>query len=86
MINRFSTAFITASLIALTSLTAFAQQVRRTPFDVTNYVIDAQLVPSDRKLNATADVTLVPQEDTRTVSFELNGSLKIDTITGLKLQ
>lgn len=81
MINRLRPAFYAASLIALASLTIFAQQVRRTPFDVTNYVMDVQLAPSDRKLNASVDVSFVPQEDTRTVSFELNGSLKIDTIT-----
>src|SRR5215204_3094284 len=59
----------------------FAQQVKRPEFDVTGYVIDAQLVPGDNRLNATADVTFVPQEDTRNVSFELNGSLKVDSIT-----
>ncbi|MGH7782614.1 MAG: M1 family aminopeptidase, partial [Candidatus Binatia bacterium] len=65
------------------SVPLFAQQVKHTPFDVTNYVIDATLSPNDRKLTATADVTFTPLEDTRTVSFELNGSLKIDTITRL---
>jgi tetratricopeptide (TPR) repeat protein len=60
---------------------AYAQQVKRPDFDVTGYVIDAQLVPGDNRLSATADVTFVPQEDTRNVSFELNGSLKIDSIT-----
>jgi tetratricopeptide (TPR) repeat protein len=58
-----------------------AQQVKRTDFDVTKYVIDAQLVPEDNKLTATTDVTLTMLEDGRNVSFELNGSLKIDTIT-----
>ncbi len=63
------------------SATAFAQQVQRAPFDVTNYLIDAQLSPDENKLSATADVTFVPKEDTRTVSFELNGSLKLESIT-----
>lgn len=58
-----------------------AQQVKRTDFDVTKYVIDAQLTPEDNKLTATADVTFAMLEDARNVSFELNGSLKIDTIT-----
>src|SRR5688572_8185137 len=61
----------------------FAQQVKRPEFDVTGYVIDAQLAPGDNRLSATADVTFVPQEDTRNVSFELNGSLKVDSITRL---
>ena len=58
-----------------------AQQVKRTDFDVSKYVIDAQLAPDDNKLTATTDVTFTMLEDGRNVSFELNGSLKIDTIT-----
>jgi hypothetical protein len=61
--------------------TLHAQQVKRTDFDVTKYVIDAQLAPDDNKLTATTDVTFTMLEDGRNVSFELNGSLKIDTIT-----
>lgn len=72
-----------ACAAAILSISVLAQQVKRTPFDVTNYVIDATLSPNDRKLAATTDVTFVPLEDTRTVSFELNGSLKIDTINRL---
>lgn len=61
--------------------TLTAQQVKRSDFDVTKYVIDAQLAPDDNKLTATSDVTFTMLEDARNVSFELNGSLKIDTIT-----
>ncbi|MDQ3747437.1 MAG: hypothetical protein M3367_00250, partial [Acidobacteriota bacterium] len=49
--------------------------------DVTNYQMDVQLLPDENKLNATVDVNFTPAEDTRTVSFELNGSLKIESIT-----
>lgn len=73
--------FKIAVLLAFVALPSLAQQIKRTPFDVTNYVIDANLSPSERKLTATADVTFTPLEDTRSVAFELNGSLKIDTIT-----
>ena len=60
---------------------AFAQQqVQRTPFDVKNYVMDVQLVPGENRLNATVDVNFVPLADTRSVSFELNGSLKIESV------
>src|SRR5688572_33356839 len=62
-----------------------AQQIQRTPFDVKSYQIDAQLVPIENKLVATADVIFVPLEDTRSVSFEMNGSLKIDTISRVDL-
>jgi hypothetical protein len=70
--------FKIALITALLSLPIFAQQVKRTPFDVTNYVMDVTLVPTERKLIATVDVAFTPLEDTRSVSFELNGSLKID--------
>jgi hypothetical protein len=65
----------------LLSAGVFAQQVQRAPFDVTDYKMDVQLVPDDNKLNATVDVSFTPEADTRTVSFELNGSLKVETIT-----
>lgn len=65
----------------LFSFGASAQQIQRTPFDVEDYKMDVQLQPDENKLNATVDVRFIPQEDTRTVSFELNGSLKIDSIT-----
>jgi tetratricopeptide (TPR) repeat protein len=69
------------AVIFVLSAAVFAQQTKRTPFDVTGYVIDVQLAPVENKLTATADVTFVPGEDTRTVAFELNGSLKVDEIT-----
>ncbi len=64
----------------LVSLPVMGQAVKRTPFDVTNYVMDVNLSPLERKLTATVDVTFTPLEDTRSVSFELNGSLKVDSI------
>ena len=76
-------AFVTGAVALMFTLPTFAQQVKRTAFDVTNYVMDVTLVPTERKMNATVDVTFTPLEDTHTVSFELNGSLKIDTITRL---
>ncbi len=60
---------------------AAAQQVKRSQFDVSNYVMDVQLLPNENKLNATVDVMFTPLEDTRTVTFELNGSLKVESIT-----
>ena len=69
------------AVVLTLSAAVFAQQAKRTPFDVTNYVITADLAPIDNKLTATTDVTFVPKEDTRTVAFELNGSLKVDDVT-----
>lgn len=80
--TKFITSGIKITFFALLlALPTVAQQVKRTPFDVTNYVMDVMLVPAERRLNATVDVTFTPLEDTRSVSFELNGSLKVTTIT-----
>ena len=73
--------FKTFFFASLLTLPIFAQTVKRTPFDVTNYVMDVTLVPVERRLNATVDVAFTPLEDTRSVSFELNGSLKVDSVT-----
>ena len=68
-------------LASLLAVGAFAQQVQHAPFDVTNYQMDVQLVPFEQKIVATVDVSFTPLADTRSVEFELNGSLKIDSIT-----
>ncbi|MEZ5345602.1 MAG: hypothetical protein R2681_08615 [Pyrinomonadaceae bacterium] len=67
--------------VLVTALTAFGQQVQRTPFDVQHYLMDVKLEPSLNKLSATVDVDLIPQEETRVVTFEINGSLKISEIS-----
>jgi hypothetical protein len=66
---------------AVFSSAANAQKVQRSAFDVTNYQMDVALVPNENKLNATVDVNFIPLEDTRSVTFELNGSLKVDSVT-----
>lgn len=81
MTKFISSGFKIALFTAMFTLPFFAQAVKRTPFDVTNYVMDVALVPAERKINATVDVTFIPLEDTRSVSFELNGSLKVDSIS-----
>jgi aminopeptidase N len=49
-------------------------------FDVTNYHIEAQLIPDQHVLRAGADISFVPQDPTRSVVFELNGSLHVESI------
>jgi aminopeptidase N len=56
------------------------QPGQRARFDVTNYRIIAELNPSQRLLTASADVTFTPLDNTRSVVFELNGSLKVESI------
>jgi aminopeptidase N len=57
-----------------------APQQQASRYDVTNYRIEAQIIPDQHLLRAGADVTFVPLDATRSVVFELNGSLKIESI------
>src|SRR6266480_84661 len=57
-----------------------APQQSASRFDITNYRIEAQIIPDQHLLRAGADVTFTPLESTRSVVFELNGSLKIESI------
>lgn len=70
----FSAMFIFSAVI-------LAQQIQRTPYDVTNYIMDVQISPVENRLSATVDVEFTPLADTRSVEFELNGSLKVDSVT-----
>lgn len=70
--------------IALVSLAlaphgATAQKVF-SDFDVQHYKIDAELIPAEQILRAKTEVRFVPQTDTRTAVFELNGSLAVKSI------
>jgi len=83
MRKSISNGFYVACFLLLLAIPMFAQGVKRTPFDVTNYVMDVALVPNEHRMNATVDVAFTPLEDTRSVSFELNGSLKVESIVRL---
>jgi aminopeptidase N len=69
------------ALALFLTLTASAQQVQRTAYDVSDYKMDVTLSPTENKLSATVDVTFTPASETRNVAFELNGSLTIESIT-----
>jgi aminopeptidase N len=73
--------FSAATLLCLLiSASSQAQQTGRARFDVTNYRIEAQLVPDQHLLRAGAEVTFTPLDATRSIIFELNGSLKVEKI------
>ena len=57
-----------------------AAQQAAARFDVTNYRIEAQLIPDQHMLRAGADVTVIPLDATRSLVFELNGSLRVESI------
>jgi aminopeptidase N len=71
-------AVLTLALSARSQQPAPQQTAGR--FDVTNYRIEAQIIPEQHVLRAGADVTFVPLDATRSVVFELNGSLKVESI------
>ena len=74
-----SLSIVTLILIVFGVSSAFAQ-TSGSKFDVTNYRIEAQLNPDEHTLRAGADITFVPQDATRSIVFELNGSLKVDSV------
>ena len=57
-----------------------APQQAASRFDITNYRIEAQLIPDQHMLRAGADITVIPLEATRSLVFELNGSLRVESI------
>ncbi len=80
MKQRFFQLAVLILATAIFSVTNYSQQTPRTPFDVTNYKMDVQLMPNDNKLQAIVDVTLTPLQETRSITFELNGSLKVESV------
>jgi tetratricopeptide (TPR) repeat protein len=72
------------ALLVLAFVSASAQQPApqqaASRYDITNYRIEAQLIPDQHMLRAGADITFIPLEATRSVVFELNGSLKVEGI------
>ena len=75
---------VVATILLTLVFCAQAQQPAPQPaasrYDVTSYRIEAQLIPEQHMLRAGADVSFIPLESTRSVVFELNGSLKVESI------
>src|SRR5215467_11612832 len=76
----FSLGMFTIMIFALAWSGAEAQK-GATDIDVQHYKIDAELIPASQSLKARAEVQFVPQAETRSVVFEMNGSLTINRIT-----
>jgi hypothetical protein len=76
-----NTAALVLSLLLGLFMSASAQQSQAgARFDVTNYRIEAQLIPDQHLLRAGADISFIPYDATRSVVFELNGSLKVESV------
>jgi tetratricopeptide (TPR) repeat protein len=75
---------VIAAALFLFAISVNAQQPAPQPaasrFDITSYRIEAQIIPDQHLLRAGADISFIPLESTRSVVFELNGSLKIESI------
>jgi tetratricopeptide (TPR) repeat protein len=67
-------------LLFLAGGTLVQAQKEGVVIDVQHYQIDAELIPSSQILRARTEVTFVPQSDTRSVVFEMNGALAIKRI------
>ncbi|HSK62885.1 MAG TPA: M1 family aminopeptidase [Pyrinomonadaceae bacterium] len=79
----FSGLMAALAVLMLASLGKSQQPAPQQPasrFDVTHYRIEAQIIPDQNMLRAGADVTFTPLDATRSVVFELNGSLKVESI------
>jgi tetratricopeptide (TPR) repeat protein len=75
-------------LLGMSVLAAFAfglmnagAQKGPTDIDVQHYKIDVELTPASQYLKARSEVKFIPLADTRSVVFELNGSLSVKKIT-----
>lgn len=80
---RFVAVFAATAMLTVCHSLASAQQPSTQPgsrYDITNYRIEAQLIPEQHMLRAGADVTVLPLEATRSLVFELNGSLKVESV------
>ncbi|MGI8494866.1 MAG: M1 family aminopeptidase [Pyrinomonadaceae bacterium] len=81
MNQRFFRVSVLGLIVGLFSAFTFAQQVQRAPFDIGNYRMDVQLSPSQNQMQTTADVTFTPLQAARSFTFELNGSLKVESVS-----
>lgn len=78
--RKMATAWLPALLVLLfTGIDGLAQK-GATDYDVRHYKIEATLTPSAQSLKAVTAVTFVPATDTRSVVFEMNGSLIIKRV------
>jgi aminopeptidase N len=55
-------------------------QVAAPRFEVTNYIITAELFPPTHLLNATVRVDLVPKSDLVSLTFELHSNLRVEKV------
>jgi hypothetical protein len=77
--EKFLLVIATAALVFGLAAVSFGQG-QNTAFDVQHYKIDVKLSPDLNRLDAVSDVEFMPLKKTRSVTFELNGSLEVKSI------
>jgi hypothetical protein len=76
---------LTAGLVLIALAAAAQAQDRRARIRVDHYNIDAEVSPATQALTATAEVSFVPLDNnTSTVTFELNNSLNVTSVVDSK--
>jgi aminopeptidase N len=83
-------ALVSSMLLGMQPPAALARQAQpqaassdaQADFDITSYRIDAELQPGSNALRATAAVTFQLTRPAQSAVFELNGSLRVATVTG----
>ena len=80
MSKTLSLALLFVMIGPLALLPVMGQQAQRVAIDIAHYEIDVDISPQSNKLSAIADVTFKPLSDTRNVTFELNGSLVVESV------
>ena len=70
--------------LALLTAAGWAAPTPRPQFQITGYVINADLDPAVHRLTATAAVTFTALEDLNNVTFELNNGLQLSKLTDAK--
>lgn len=80
MMTKITRLVIAFCVLLGAGVSAVNAQKGPTDIDVQHYRINTELVPSEQLLRARAEVRFVPVSETRSVIFELNGSLTIKSI------
>lgn len=78
--RKILTAWLPFLLIVLCAEIESKAQKAATDYDVRHYKIEATLTPTAQSLKAVTAVTFTPATDTRSVVFEMNGSLIIKRV------
>ncbi len=81
-LNRMTVPILVLALALALVSNAVAQTDQSSPIDITNYKINAELLPESHTLKAQAAVTMKLLKQTQSAVLEMNGSLTISSVKG----